>query len=571
MNLAQLSWLSFGLGLATLAGLLYWLHRLRTRHREQPVPTLLFWRIAAEDGPARTLAKRFRHPWIYALLLLICALLWLAFGDPRLPEKGAATLEVAVLDGSAVLAAPGRFAEASAALRAQVRALPAGKRQVLWCGAETLTLLAPGEHELLLDERLASLRPEAVPNRVGELLASLAREASPEHPLHVTVFGDAPASEASAPGLRVTRALLKLKASDANRGIAALGLAAARSGAWSEVDAYVEIAASEGLPEGTPAPIFLLSGKPLPAGRVERLPSPGRARYYLSGLPAEGQLLEVSLAGQDALPLGKVARVRLPNRPRIRVLLSPSLEELRDVLASDPAVELVRERGAVAVRREGEAFGENLPALEFVGGTDTAAFEIVHPETVDERGVLREAVESVGLREVDASALADKAGRPVEVSLASGPQWRIRVWSDLLTPDYNFTRSRAFPLFVANSLRWLARAELGAPYVAAGKPLRLPLSESKALPLGAQGRALDTLGDVYAPARAGELRLSGRAEPLAVSLLVSPHANEAVPSLPQTPSGALPTAAPRPALWLLLGAFALLLLEWHLHRKGRAP
>ena len=69
--------------LAALAGALYLLQRLRVRHREVDVATTLFWHEAVHETRARVLVQRFRHPWAYALLLAISALLWSVVGAPE--------------------------------------------------------------------------------------------------------------------------------------------------------------------------------------------------------------------------------------------------------------------------------------------------------------------------------------------------------------------------------------------------------------------------------------------------------------------------------------------------------
>jgi hypothetical protein len=83
MNFTQLPLPGVLAGIAVLAGVLYALQRLRVRHRAVTVVTTLFWRVAAEEAPARTLRERFRHPWAYLLILVILCLLWLAWAGPE--------------------------------------------------------------------------------------------------------------------------------------------------------------------------------------------------------------------------------------------------------------------------------------------------------------------------------------------------------------------------------------------------------------------------------------------------------------------------------------------------------
>lgn len=572
MSFTTLTWPWILAGLGALAGLLFLLQRLRIRHRKVVVPTTLFWRAAAEEAPARTLLERFRHPWAYVLILLICALLWLAFSNPTPKDQADSTLHVAVLDASAVMTAGSRYDDAVAALRSHVRALPASQRQVIWSGGETRTLLNPGEHDLLLVKRLNGLRPDAAPIQLDTLLRSFGQIARPDRPVSVTLFGASPlrfASESASGSLRITRAALPSDSTGPNQGIVSLGMSDAASGAWSEVDVYVEVAGTDAATD--PGLQIELDGVPLPPERLAALPLSAAKGYLISSLPATGGLLSVRLPDRDAIAADNSAELRLPIRPRIRVQLSPSLESLRKALLADPAVELASEGSHVVIRREGEQFGNGQPAIEFVTRKQSAAFSFVHPARLDSRVVLHEAVMSTGLREVDANELASTAQQAIEVAVLPGEQWQIRLWGELITPEFNFTDSRAFPLFLSNSIRWLAQVPGLLPYAAAGRPLVRDTPDNAARILDAAGRAVDPLGDAFIPARAGPLAVEGQSHPIVVSLLDA--ATTVANSTPASENAPAATSLliPHPATWLLLLALLLLLVEWHLLQSGRIP
>ena len=103
MNLTFFSGAVTAAGIAALAGGLFWLQRLRVRHREVPVVTALFWREAVEETRARELRLRFRHPLAYLFILAICAALWLAAAGLRF-EAGSDRSVVLLLDASAGMA-----------------------------------------------------------------------------------------------------------------------------------------------------------------------------------------------------------------------------------------------------------------------------------------------------------------------------------------------------------------------------------------------------------------------------------------------------------------------------------
>src|SRR5688572_517579 len=109
MTFANLSPLFTVLGLAALAGILYVIQHLRTRHREITVPTIQFWKVAVEEAPVRKFWERFRHPWAYLLILGICSLIWLGLAEPKRDQRTSGDFYVFVLDGSAGMAAGERF------------------------------------------------------------------------------------------------------------------------------------------------------------------------------------------------------------------------------------------------------------------------------------------------------------------------------------------------------------------------------------------------------------------------------------------------------------------------------
>ena len=174
MGFANLSTWAVAGGLAALAAVLYALQRLRIRLRERQVATLLFWKAALDESPARTLVQRFRHVWAYLLILSICSLIWLAIAEPEWRDRRGDDFYVLLLDGSAGMAREGRFEQALEELERDLASLPPDRRQVLWSGARAETLLRPGEHALLLRQRLAGRTPEAVPSLLESQLAQLA-------------------------------------------------------------------------------------------------------------------------------------------------------------------------------------------------------------------------------------------------------------------------------------------------------------------------------------------------------------------------------------------------------------
>lgn len=564
-----------GAGLATLAAALFVLQQLRTRYRDVTVVTTLFWKQVSHEAPVRTLRERFRHPLAYLLVLSICALVWLALSQPQWSSGSDAESVAIIVDGSAGMGRGDRLPAALVQAQTIADAMPVDRRSVVWAGATVRPLLAPGEDALLLAARAEGRTAEAGPPTVADAIRRVASAAPTNGRLRVIVVGDAPVGTdvvAALPdGVTVTRAS-RVDPMPANAGITALGAADAVSGAWDRVDVYMAIEHREGAQTG---PLTMsLDGRPVAPESIERTMWPdGRGESVrVRDVPAAGGLFEARLSG-DALAADDRAGLRLPNKPRVKVQIASSLAEvMAPVVAADNGVERVDAAPDVVIRRAGEAVGGAVPALELVDVEgQSSAFLLTHPASVEAGDALMAAVERIGLRQIDAMSLANQVGRPIEVSVTPGTAWRFSVWAPLLTDEFNFTRSRAFPVFVANAIRWLAQVEAWAPYVAAGRPLRVSEGTVPPVMLSASGRALDGAGLALVPSAAGDLARQGAA-PLAVSLLAPGvtrgDAEDVLTVEPARVGGGTATSL---VWWMVLAALLLLSSEWYLYQRGRMP
>ena len=580
MGFANLTPLAVAGGLAALAAMLYALQILRIRFRQQEVPTLLFWKEAVSEAPVRTFRQRFRHPWAYLLILTVCSLLWLAIAEPQWQDDEDAAFYVLVLDGSAAMARPGRFEQALADLEDDLSQLPADQRQVIWAGAAAETLLNPGEHPLLLPARLAQKTPEAVPASVERQLMQLASVRRDAATTQVRVYGEAPVSAAVLDrlpaGVSVRRGSSDVEPDTGNAGITALGVGQAASGNWTAVDLLVRVEGdADALPTAAQIQVRI-DDRILPASQLET--DADGATYRVPNIPANGGLVSVALPGDDALPLDDRAQLRLPTQQPIRVQLSETLPPvLAAALNADSAIELVNADPDVVIRLRGESSDTGVPALEFVDADLQAeAFLLGYPETDDSpdaMALLNTAVQRIGLANIDASGLAEATERAVEVAMQPDSEWRFSVWQELLSEDYNFVQSRSFPLFVAQSVRWLAGVEKWYPYLAAGQPLPVsPVGNTPAF-VDVDGQLIDTLGVDFVPDRTGLLHRASRAEPLEVALLDSAATTGRIDGVLQYMGLDVLDAAllRNVVVWLLLLALGGLLAEWWLYQRGRMP
>lgn len=585
MTFANFSPFLVAFGLLALAGGLYALQQLRVRYREIRVPTTLFWREAMEEAPVRIFRQRFRHPLAYLLILAISGLIWLAIAGPTVTGDHAEdTHYVLMLDGSASAARGNAFEEAVADLKRDAARLPKDSRTVLWVGAETHTLLAPGEQAVLLDRRIENKEPISTPNRLQDELQTLAMLEREGQATTAIIYGNAVVHQADyaavSDRLNVFRAQAR-EISIGNSGLIALGIGEPASGRWTSVDVRISAASDDGSLISSRDLQLTLNGAPLEVGSLVDL---GQGNFIVRNVPATGGLFSVQLVKEDLLSFDNVASIQLPNRPMIRVALSPSLGgRLKIALQSDPAVSLVMQSPDIIIRRAGESFGQealeaaNAALFEFTPMADQGqAFLLTYPADSTDN-VLMDVVEKIGLNQIDSTAIATAAARPVEVAIEAGEGWTFSLWEELLTEEFNFVQSRRFPLFISGSVRWLSEADAWVPYIAAGQPLN-PLVAGTSLPSFTDevGNIYETLGVPFTPMAAGELMQTdgGGAWASLIDEDITLQADTSKEGVDLAiAEGGMVAALARQDLitWILLMVLALLAGEWFLFQRGRMP
>lgn len=588
MNLTSLTGAGFWLGALALAGALFALQRLRVRHRDVTVVTTLFWREALEETRARTLVERFRHPLAFLLALLVALLGWLSFGAP-IADRDDGADHLFVLDLSAPMAAGERFDDATRALVDEVRRTDRAHRRVVACGSRLETLLAPGEDELLLSERLAAVAPEACAPGVERALLVLAQRDSSDRPLVVHVLGDAPVRPAVLALLgertRVERIVPSGASSSTDRTPAAIvDVACGPSAAGHDrVELWVHAI-------GTPLDLVLLDGTTRRApDRTEPLAG-GVIRSIFEGLVGDGRAVFVEFAGAGAEPLRASAEFVLPDRRALRVAAVADLPSALDLaLRSNAGVEFVDVASAeVVVRYVGDEFGGDLPALELSESDgEDEAFVLVHPSgAADPRSMLFEALGDLGLEWIDGEELARETGRAIELGERDGATRAFRLWAELCGGEGAFARDAAFPLVVARSLEWLSGRDEPRWIVRAGDSLPDVREAFRAEVAGARtggpssgstssdgsrsngtGTALDPVGSQLVPPRAGRYRSADGS----VLIAAGPAARPIGDAVISRAAAAPPSSAFDLANLLLLLLAGLLVVEWNLVRRGRMP
>ncbi len=457
------------------AGALVVLHLLRVRPQEVRVITTLFWAHAIERSRARALLERFRHPGTYALLLLICALLSLALGQPRPASDPAGRVwEVIVLDGGMAMQAAGdsggrtHFQSAVDAVRRTADESGADDRLALVVAGPWPRLAHRfDDPRAVLPARLAGLAPASTPAAMDDALRLAESLLEGRANRRIVVISNRPGPEPARrdpdgtridfvriggrePNAAILSAVFEPSPDNLTRGRLTL-----RVGYWGEQPRQGSLTVQRG------------GGAPLL--HDTRLLAPGAtADFVLADVPADGDTLRVDLGPADAVDADNHAAIRLPLRVPIRVGMTGSTgavpAPLRAMLESDPGVRLVGTeqecdidvisdpapmppaRPSIVLVRSGPAAPAGRPvravgnsrsagALEFEGGTCGTGASIATGDRPGGR---------VPILMADDAVLAAKGPRCLHLASA------------LLAEDATANRRTAFGVFLAQSIRTLA-------------------------------------------------------------------------------------------------------------------
>ncbi|MDR5708243.1 MAG: BatA and WFA domain-containing protein [Armatimonadota bacterium] len=566
------------------------LYFLRTRRLEVVVPSLLLWQRAARELLVRRPVRRLeRNLLLLVQILAVCAASF-ALARPHLLLPGGVGADVAVvvdlsLSMQARDLAPNRFEVARRAAQELLARVGPGHSAALVGAARTPRLIRPLSPPAEALEALRELEPTDG-NADLEGAVRLARAlARPGRSLEVHVFSDR-----SVPG---TVAHLFGRTAR-NVGLVALLAYPQASGRLRVV---LRIRNDAPTPSHLPV-VVRVDGREAVRAQVS-LPALGE-RGMRFDVP-QGEVVEGSLLVQDDLPADD-RQVTLGRRPLPTVLvvgrstaflfealraigvLEVARSESPDPRQWPPSDVVIVDRVPVQELPPGNALlirtvPHNLPVR--VTGTVPAP-RVVHLRRTHP---LLRFVELSELRLRDALILETRAGEvlvegdsPLVWGYEAGTHRVVLLAFDLEGSDFGL--QPAFPIFLSNTLDWLAGA--GRFVVQAGEELTLPAGTQREAwlegPLGSV-RLAATAGVFRTPPldRAGIYRLR-TAYGVVRTIAVQPAARER----PLVVPGAAPLAAQageartagrdlsRGFLWLFL---ALLVGEWglFLRQRGRGP
>lgn len=579
-----MNFLNFGTGallagIAALAAGLYFLQRLRVRHREVVVPTMLFWQKALEESRARILVRRFRHPWAYAFLAIMAAGLWILVGDPR-RDTSNDLRRIYVVDASAESAGGGRFARGLEILEEQIGSSEGA--EVILVGARPKTVLLADESPRILFDKKSSLAPEAAPSKIDATVHEILK-ASSGRELSLTVIaprGLAEFVKKSAPANATIVELPTERTSDAENpfGITALGVAEAASGDWTKVDVFCEVKGAA-LPAAFSATIEGASIATAP--RVSR--TGDRINVLWTDVAAGGGRFRVS-GPRDDFGFDDDASIVLPVRERLRVSLASGIDALvRPVLEADTAVEIVTADADLDIVDGTLAAEPARPTLAFLPSRPGDVDFLI--ESADDQNALARVFrgidrETIARLPTDAAVGLPQAIRADAKLKSAGPR-TIRVARDLLGDGTTFLKVDAWPVFIAQSVRWLAGTPDLLQDVRPGRPLagvRAALRESDDQSVHAAADEPVTLPRAGEFSRADVENSAAASEVVLAAGLVDPNATRSYAQGVVAPRG--DAASTTSSAWsspaILSSIIGLLLFfglltEWVLVRKGRMP
>lgn len=534
------------------------MHLLRTRPREVPVVTALFWEAAARRQRPRQFAHRLRQLLAFLILAAIAAAIVLATSAAVVGTAGRERRNFAiVLDGGMTMAArtadgaTTRFAEAVRVTQRKLAALAPDDRACVIV-VDPLPRVVHGWDQPVAGavRALANLAPSDQPAQWRDALrlanAVLTRRPNPA----ICAVTDNPLS---APDGAIPSEVIRVAEAADNAAVISVQVAPdaepgfcrvqVRIGAWGRSDLPVQVEAH-----------LLRAGRSILS--AEAVLPPGTTRDLATDrLRADGDTVEVRIAEARGIPADNAARVRLPRQEPLSVAaaadapdaLQFGLAALNCLVQTDaPAPDLVIRDGALPAEDAG------LPAIIIVADGPAveagAALEFANADGPFADLELRGCTAGAG-----GSVPPEFAGQPVTPLIVGGDRVLI-AWpagpspKTLLVSAALFDESASLPrraAFIALLDRVLELFDLrarGDVVVSANRALRDP-----AWPL--QGTRAGRVTAI-----AGERTLSDLSQ---VAPAAAPPVTEA------------PAAGRSWSQWLLLTAIALVLLDAVLHARGR--
>lgn len=456
MSFALMSLFGALVGVAVLAVGLWFAQRLRVQHREVEVISTLFWRAAVEETKTRVFVQRFRHWWAWLLLVAIASFLWMLMLQPR-ANPSDRTKHIVLLDWS-VEDEETRTNDLQMAMDLAAT-FPISAREIVAVGNHLETLVACNEPIEFARIRSGLTRRPA-PEGMHWALHALAACSSEQQPLALHLVGDVKIEKDYLDALPTTVSISRIqrKSPPSSIRLSTLGAADSSTGRWDAVDVSFAFQTEQ---EIQPSRIQItVDDQPInsPLNQI------GKAEYALMDVPARGGQLRIDV---DDNRLGYLT---LPSRKPIRVQLDADVPEtLVELIKLDTACQIVDTEPDIRI-------GSDPSAHLRLSEKDAPAF-LVESDLGNPATTLDQLIDQLALTQIDAMMLADQTDSVIEVQVAESDQRRIAIWKLLFSPAYDFTESRACPILIARTIRWLANQPTMVPWAQEGD--RLPSASTE--------------------------------------------------------------------------------------------
>ncbi len=459
-------WAVVGVAVASAAVLVV-LHLLRVQPRSVRTVTIMFWDDSLARPQARTLWQRFRHPWTFIFLALICTLLALALGEPRLHgNSGDRLTEVIVFAAGSSMGAPAtsnrsRMDAARDAVWAQAcRLAPDDRLAIVVADPIPRVLLAFDESRVLARQRLFALRPPQLPAARENALRLAQSLLNGVENARIVVLTDQPdpVDAQRTTGADVVYRYVGESADNAaiisvnyefEPDAPLFGRFAARIGYWGRAPRSVQVRISR-------------AGGARLLDEVVALDPGGTRTVAVKHLPADGDTLVVELLPGDGLTVDDRTTFRLPLRNSIPVWIDEDVPEaLRVALISNPyAVLTPGEASATVVARSDTAAvpGDRSAIVVVTEGPEVSADHAIHPEAhhlvqgLDFADASCGTGATLGAPREDLIPLLRAGDQLLAAFDEKPPAPRLLLASSLLAPDSDVTNRSVFPVFLARAL-----------------------------------------------------------------------------------------------------------------------
>lgn len=513
-----MNWAAPLLGLLALplAAAIVALYLLRMKRKDLVVPASFLWPERQDEVRANSLFQKLRFSWLLVLQLAALALVAFAIAQPQMRQTGlAGRVAAIVLDASATMKATDAAGGASrfdAGLN-QVRQIissagPGDRLALIWAGPTPRVVFPLTSDPARQRAAMGGLAATDAPSDAGEALRLAAALVGTTEGAQILLLSDGrfPEVASFSPG-KASVDYRRLGQSGENLSIEALSAGEQASSGL----VFVSVRNHGTKPRKTTVTLTA-DGRVIDSASPEI--EPGKAWSKTMDRPAGSKVLEARLEGGDSAPAdnyaaasanpGATTRVLLVGKDNLFLERALALEPrlIVDKAEEVPSSQLAGTEGASSydvvvfdgveaepVKARGVlVFGKTSPAASSSGSIQRPVWESSSPhpalKSVDLAGVYFDSAAKLAPRG-GGRAIAESSQGPLIIAADSG-QRVVHAGFTILNSD--FPLSVGFPIFLANSIEWLAGGLGKGPVVIeTGGSLALPVADGSVAVKGPNG------------------------------------------------------------------------------------